>query len=252
MRCAPSFTSLPLSPLPSRCSWPGHLCGRTGQRSYSDHDCCPALSPHSAESTQLHLRPPPPQQRTAAQVERSSPRTSSRSSRSSSGRVLAPGHVGGDRRRDLCARQRPRRGRGPTASPVAVPSSTYDYDATPSSHDPVRQRAHRRNERATAHRELVVVIDAFVAPLPRRKGTTGASTASQQPVVAAEASRAHPGDVAASSAAEGRKPTSTYFRGDQAEELTRRAWSNGVPVPGRTGVRDFDLGFPVGRGPGWG
>lgn len=46
--------------------------------------------------------------------------------------------------------------------------------------------------------------------------------------------------------------TSTFFRGDQAEELTRRAWANGVPVPGRAGVRDFDFGFPVGRGPGGG
>lgn len=45
------------------------------------------------------------------------------------------------------------------------------------------------------------------------------------------------------------KPTSTFFRADQAEELTRRAWSNGLPVPGRPNLRDFEFGFPVGRGP---
>jgi hypothetical protein len=44
------------------------------------------------------------------------------------------------------------------------------------------------------------------------------------------------------------RPTSTFFRGDQAEQLTRRAWSNGIPLPGHSGVRDFEFGFPVGRG----
>ncbi len=44
------------------------------------------------------------------------------------------------------------------------------------------------------------------------------------------------------------KATSTFFREDQAVELTRRAWANGSPVRNQANKRDFEFGFPVGRG----
>jgi hypothetical protein len=46
------------------------------------------------------------------------------------------------------------------------------------------------------------------------------------------------------------KPTST-FQGDatSADALTREAWARGKPVPGRTGVREYEFGRRIGSGP---
>ena len=47
-------------------------------------------------------------------------------------------------------------------------------------------------------------------------------------------------------------PTSVWRPGATADALTRYAWQHGRPVPGRSNVREFDFGFPVGSGPGGG
>lgn len=48
-------------------------------------------------------------------------------------------------------------------------------------------------------------------------------------------------------------PTSYFNSRAEAQAYAQHAWQNGTPVPGRPGVRDFDYGLPVGRGPngGW-
>jgi hypothetical protein len=45
------------------------------------------------------------------------------------------------------------------------------------------------------------------------------------------------------------KPTSTFFNEEVAEKATRITHELGTPVPGRTGVKDFEFGFPIGTGP---
>lgn len=48
------------------------------------------------------------------------------------------------------------------------------------------------------------------------------------------------------------KPTSAFDDMQSAEQLTLEAWQRGTPVPGRTNVRDYDFGHPVGIGPNGG
>ena len=46
------------------------------------------------------------------------------------------------------------------------------------------------------------------------------------------------------------KPTSTFDGNSaQADALTQEAWDKGTLVPGRPGVRDYNFGRPIGRGP---
>lgn len=48
-------------------------------------------------------------------------------------------------------------------------------------------------------------------------------------------------------------PTSYFNSRSEAHAYAQHAWQNGTPVPGRPGMRDFEYGLPVGRGPngGW-
>ncbi|MFD2420482.1 DUF6531 domain-containing protein [Amycolatopsis pigmentata] len=48
-------------------------------------------------------------------------------------------------------------------------------------------------------------------------------------------------------------PTSYFNSRAEADAYAQHAWQHGTPVPGRPGVRDYDHGVPVGRGPngGW-
>jgi hypothetical protein len=47
--------------------------------------------------------------------------------------------------------------------------------------------------------------------------------------------------------------TSAFKSRSEADAYARHAWENGIPVPNRPNVRDYEYGMPVGRGPngGW-
>ena len=47
-------------------------------------------------------------------------------------------------------------------------------------------------------------------------------------------------------------PLSVWDRGVNVDAMTRNAWINGTHVPGRPGVRDFEVGAPIGVAPGGG
>ena len=45
------------------------------------------------------------------------------------------------------------------------------------------------------------------------------------------------------------KPTSYFHDTKSAQRLTQEAWKNGILVPGRRNVREYDFARPIGIGP---